>query len=142
MRTHQCPYCHDNFTPSRYRPDQAVCSAPECQRQRRTAYHRRKLEDDALYREQCRESQRHWLEQHPDYMRSYRETRGKQPRNKRPATEVGAILDRIKNNVAGDLKAWDGRVYFVGANYGRNIVGSAEFLVIAGLAGKQRRTRA
>lgn len=26
MRTHQCPYCHDNFTPSRYRPDQGVCS--------------------------------------------------------------------------------------------------------------------
>ena len=62
MRTPLCPYCNETFVPSRYRPDQVVCSASECQRERRAAYHRKKLEDDSDYREQCRESQRHWRE--------------------------------------------------------------------------------
>src|SRR5579863_9544085 len=30
-----CPYCRELFTPSRYPPDQVVCSGRECQRQRR-----------------------------------------------------------------------------------------------------------
>lgn len=139
MRTHQCPYCHNKFIPSRYRPDQAVCSDSSCQRQRRAAYHRQKRQDDPLYREQCRESQRHWREQHSDYMRSYRETRAKQPRKPPPATEVDAMLDHVKNNVVGNLTAWSGRVYVVGATRVKKVLARAEILVIEGFTSKQRR---
>jgi hypothetical protein len=33
------------FEPSKFRPDQRVCPLPECQRRRRTEYHRHKTAD-------------------------------------------------------------------------------------------------
>jgi hypothetical protein len=64
----RCPFCQELFTPSRYRPDQTVCSDLICQRRRRSAYHRQKLKDDPLLRAQCRDSQQHWRERHPEYI--------------------------------------------------------------------------
>jgi hypothetical protein len=74
-----CPYCRELFTPSRYHPDQVVCSGRECQRQRRTDYHRQRFKTDPSYCEQCRDSQQQWREQHPEYMRNYRKAHGRQP---------------------------------------------------------------
>jgi hypothetical protein len=34
-----CRYCQQSFQPSKYRPDQSVCSQTDCQR-RRNEYHR------------------------------------------------------------------------------------------------------
>ncbi len=135
MRTPLCPYCHEAFLPSRYRPDQVVCSAPECQRQRRAAYHRNKLKGDADYREQCRESQRQWREQHPNYMRSYRQAyhaRSEQTKT-HPVSDIDAMLDRVKNNLATDLTLWTGTVYVVNGSV-KNILDRTDFLVITGLA--------
>jgi hypothetical protein len=67
-----CPFCKESFTRSRFHPDQIVCSGPDCQRQRRAAYHRQKLQADPSYRDQCRDSQQQWREQQPEYMRTYR----------------------------------------------------------------------
>jgi hypothetical protein len=55
-----CPYCQRIFVPSIYRPQQAVCSPPSCQRRRRADYHRKKLVADAVYRQVVRESQQQW----------------------------------------------------------------------------------
>jgi hypothetical protein len=66
-----CTYCHKKFECSRYHPDQQVCSSKECQRRRRTDYHRKKIQDDPVYREQCLDSQRKWRERNPDYMQRY-----------------------------------------------------------------------
>ena len=62
----RCPYCRETFERSHYHPDQAVCSARDCQRLRRAAYHRAKVHNDPSYRAQCRDSQKQWREQHPD----------------------------------------------------------------------------
>jgi hypothetical protein len=72
MLLRQCPFCKKPFEPSRYRPNQVVCTTEECQRKRRAAYHRRKLAEDPLYRIQCRESKTKWRDAHRDYMRDYR----------------------------------------------------------------------
>jgi len=66
-----CTYCRKKFECSRYHPDQQVCSSKECQRRRRTDYHRKKLQDDPVYREQCLDSQRKWRERNPEYMQKY-----------------------------------------------------------------------
>jgi hypothetical protein len=49
-----------------------VCSRPDCQRQRRREYHRRKRATDADYRQTTRNSQKKWRDAHPDYLRQYR----------------------------------------------------------------------
>ena len=127
MRTPVCPYCREPFSPSRYRPDQAVCSAPGCQRERRAAYHRQKLAVDAEYREQCRESRRQWRKQHPDYMRTYRDTTQGQSADPR------TMLEGVKNNVDGKLTIWSGKVFLVERNV-KNILAKTEIIVITALA--------
>jgi hypothetical protein len=67
-----CPYCHDSFVPSVFRPQQVVCGKPECQRRRRTDYHRKKLATDAEYHQVALESQKQWRDEHPDYQKQRR----------------------------------------------------------------------
>jgi len=67
-----CLYRRCTFLRSPYRPQQAVCSRPECQRRRRADYHRRKLEADPEYRQIAHDSQKKWREAHPDYLPHYR----------------------------------------------------------------------
>jgi hypothetical protein len=66
-----CVYCEQSFEPSKYRPDQKVCSRPECQRRRRSDYHRRKLAADPEYAQVVRDSQKKWRDAHPGYQKAY-----------------------------------------------------------------------
>ncbi len=68
----KCSFCANNFIPSRYRPQQRVCSRQKCQLRRKREYHRQKLETDPVYRQTCLDSQRKWRERNPDYQRQYR----------------------------------------------------------------------
>ena len=49
-----CRYCRQIFQPSRYRPQQSVCSEPDCQRRRRSDYHRERIRSDSTYAEDVR----------------------------------------------------------------------------------------
>ena len=66
-----CPYCQQAFQPSPRRPDQVVCSRPECQARRRNEYRRRKRQSDPEYAEVVRDSRRKWRDAHPDYQKKY-----------------------------------------------------------------------
>jgi hypothetical protein len=134
MLHRRCPYCKEAFIPSRYHPDQVVCSGPACQRRRRTEYHRQKLREDPAYRSQCRDSQCKWRQEHPDYMRTLRKKPGRTAA--RPAsTEAVAFLDRlrklVKNNVAIDLKHWPTAVWLLCPDTCvKNTLASAEVIVV------------
>ena len=139
MRDKLCFYCKQRFQASRYRPDQTVCSLPECQRRRRTDYHRKKLAEDPLYREQCRDSQRDWRERNPQYMQDYRARRRvKEPRmvESELSRELRRLLRGVKNNVALDLKSIDGSAWLVlpGESGGeKNNLVSAKIIVLQGV---------
>lgn len=135
MSLPRCPYCRETFAPSRYRPDQAVCSGPDCQRQRRAAYHRKKLRGDASYRAQCRDSRDLWREQHPEYMPTYRQSHPRRAPKTRPhagsAAELAHFLQRVKNNVAIDLNACSARVLIISADERvKNILATAELVLV------------
>ena len=49
-----------------------MCSRPDCQRRRRTDYHRKKLATDAEYHQVALESQKQWRDEHPDYQKERR----------------------------------------------------------------------
>jgi len=54
-----------------YRLQQRVCSQPECQRHRRTDYHRKKIQTDPVYAQVVQDSRKQWREEHADYQKSY-----------------------------------------------------------------------
>jgi hypothetical protein len=60
MSDRRCHYCQQLFQPSRFHPQQAVCSQLSCQKQRRRDYHREKIASDSVYRQVCLESPRKW----------------------------------------------------------------------------------
>src|SRR5438552_11106319 len=39
-------YCQKSFRPSKFQPRQTVCSEADCQRQRRTGYHKEKIRSE------------------------------------------------------------------------------------------------
>ena len=117
MRQKLCRYCSKKFVPCKYRPNQQVCSSPDCQGRRRAEYHRKKLIQDPVYREQCLDSQRKWRARNPDYMKRYRARRrigGNRDTAKRSViTTLRHLLRMVKNNVALDLRALDAKVWLV-----------------------------
>ena len=134
-----CRYCEQEFKPSRYHPDQDVCSSRQCQRRRCTDYHRQKLKEDPLYREQCRDSQRKWRERNPDYMKRYLSNRQKQevPNSSAPdfADELERLLGLIKNNLAFDLRPSTTAIWLVSpstAGHEKKTFAEAKFLVLQG----------
>ena len=134
-----CRYCEQEFLPSRYHPNQDVCSSDECQRRRRTDYHRRKLEEDPIYREQCRDSQRKWRDRNPEYMKTYlskhRKDKQLDPQASTLAHEFQRVLSLVKNNLAFDLKRSTAAIWFIypqAEGYEKNIFANAKLLALQG----------
>ena len=131
-----CLYCQQLFTPSVYRPQQRVCSRPDCQRQRRREYHRRRRATDADYRQTTRNSQKKWRDAHPDYLRQYRTQHPEAVVRNRERQQVRDQKPRLafleKNNLALDLKRSLAQVWLVGpgvTKLEKNNLASAQLLI-------------
>ena len=113
-----CRYCQQSFEVSKYRPQQTVCSAANCQRQRCTDYHRQKLIADSDYAQVVRDSRRKWRESHQSYQTQYREMHPEaveQNRQKqRQRDRRRRVQNLVKNNVALDVKRCAAEVWLVG----------------------------
>ena len=113
-----CLYCDNSFEPSRFHPKQTVCFSPECQRRRRSDYHRKKIATDPEYRQSCIDSQKKWRENNPDYQRRYRaghEAYCGQNRQKQLLRNQKRKLSMIvKNNLAIDVKRLPAKVWMTG----------------------------
>ena len=113
-----CRYCQQSFQPSKFRPDQSVCSQPDCQRQRRVEYHRYKIETDPEYAQVVRDSRQKWRAAHPDYQQRYRQTHTEAAeRNRtlqRQRDHKRRVGNLVKNNSARDLKRCAAEVWLVG----------------------------
>ena len=119
MPRRRCRFCQKLFEPSKFRPDQSVCTDPACRSRRRNEYHRKKIASDPEYAEVVRDSRRKWREAHPDYQKTYRqEHAGAVERNRtqqkgRDAKRRAQLL--VKNNLALDLKRCPAEVWLIGA---------------------------
>ncbi len=141
-KARRCPYCQSSFLPSVYRPQQSVCSRPECQRRRRTDYHRKKLATDAEYHQVALESQKQWREEHPDYQKQWRRQNPQQVKNnrerQRQRDQKRRLRQRLldKNNLALDLKHSASEVWLLGpklCNLDKNNLASAQVLILPSL---------
>ncbi len=68
-----CACCGEPFEPRPQVPDQAYCSAPDCQRARKRQWQRAKLQSDPDYRVNQRAAQQAWSDRNKDYWRDYRD---------------------------------------------------------------------
>lgn len=118
MPRRRCRFCQKLFEPSKFRPDQSVCTDPACRSQRRNEYHRQKIASDPEYAEVVRDSRRKWREAHPDYQKTYRQTheaaveRNRVQQKGRDAKRRAQLL--VKNNLALDLKRCPAEVWLIG----------------------------
>ena len=149
MNDKMCRYCIQKFRPSRYHPDQQVCSSADCQRRRRTDYHRQKLIEDPVYREQCLDSQKKWREKNPHYMKRYwakRRDRGRLNAKRYHLTsDLHQLLKLLKNNTAIDLRSLDASIWLVGPNgllSEKNNLASAKIIIVQAIrySSDQQRT--
>ncbi|MDD5449583.1 MAG: hypothetical protein PHO42_03185 [Candidatus Omnitrophica bacterium] len=76
----KCAFCGKEFTPSKYRPNQTACPAPECQRQRQIqnikewrSKHKGDLDPDV--KEARKQKYREWRSKHQEYLKLYKESR-------------------------------------------------------------------
>jgi len=132
-----CRYCQQGFEPSNRRPDQGVCSQPECQNQRRNDYRRNKLQTDPEYAQVVRDSRKKWRDTHPDYQRTYRQSHPEaaarnreQQRHRDQKRHVGSL---VKNTLVLDLKHSAAEVWLVGPaarDLEKNILVSSKFLIL------------
>jgi hypothetical protein len=114
----RCPYCPRWFLASPRRPQQQVCSQPECQRRRRADSRRRQLATDPVYGQVVRESRKKWQEKHPDYQKQYwREHSEAAERNRQQQhlrDQRRRLRRLVKNNLVLDLKHSASAVWLVG----------------------------
>lgn len=136
-KTRRCPYCQCSFLPSVYRPQQVVCSQPECQRRRRADYHRKKLVTDPVYRQVVRESRKQWWDEHPEYQKQRRQANPKLVENNRQRQRQRDQRHRlqrlVRNNLALDLKHSASEVWLLGPklhDLDKNNLASAQALIL------------
>lgn len=66
-----CPNCHSFFLPRNSL--QIFCSAPACQRARKSLWQKKKLVTDPDYKGDQQLSKNKWAQNNPDYWKKYRE---------------------------------------------------------------------
>ncbi len=133
----RCQYCRQSFAPSVYRPQQTVCSQPDCQKRRKTDYHRHKRLHDPAYAQTCQNSQENWRRDHPDYTRQYRQTHPKAvERNRegeRQRYRYRQLANLAKNNLALDLKRCAAEVWLLapaGTVLAKNNLASSQIYIV------------
>ena len=113
-----CRYCNKPFTRSPYHPKQEVCHSADCQRRRKREYHRKKMAEDADYRQTCANSRKKWRENNPDYQRQYRQgheagnERNRQKQRERNGKRRLSVI--VKNNLAIDVTRSFTEVWTIG----------------------------
>jgi len=136
----RCPYCQQLFEPSPCHPNQSVCAAAGCQRQRRADYRRRKLATDPAYADRCRQSARQWRKQHPDYWEQYRDSHPLtvvQNRARQITRDKKRRLAKLANNtLASNLIHCPATVWLLGAGLrelANNTLAPAQLWILEGL---------
>ena len=131
-----CRYCQQIFQPSIYRPQQSVCSEPECQRRRRSEDHRERIRKDSAYAGDVRASQKKWRQANPDYWKRYRDEHPDAAKSNRQQQrrrdQKRRLLNLAKNNLALDLKHEASEVWLLGpgvTDLAKNNLASAKVFI-------------
>ena len=114
-----------------------ACSSERCQQQRRNQNRKRKLAQDAEYRQVCRDSARKWRSNNPGYWKPYRAANpGSVARNRiqQRRRDLRRRLSHLaNNNSALDLKSPAAAVWLLGPavqDLANNNLASAQIFIL------------
>jgi len=85
MEKRPCKNCRRLFTVTPQRPTQKYCSCKKCQRARKSAWQKQKMDTDEAYRLNQEDAQDRWYKRNPNYSKKYRETHPDYARKNREA---------------------------------------------------------
>jgi hypothetical protein len=143
MDQRRCCFCQGHFDPSRFHPEQTVCSAKVCQQRRRAESRKHKLATDPECRQVCRDSARKWRADHPGYWKKYRTDKPEAAERNRirqqHRDQRQRLLDPANNNVALDLRAVVAGVWLLGPageDLANNNLASAQVFIVPSLRRK------
>jgi hypothetical protein len=111
MSIRRCLACADWFPPSPRIPNQAYCTRPECQRERRRRWQREKRRSDEDYRSNQARCQERWRDSHPDYWQRYRAehpeyaTQNREKQRTRNAGRQGTVAKMDASAVLDTLRS-------------------------------------
>lgn len=139
-----CRFCKRPFEPSRFHPEQAVCSDKPCQQQRRDQSRKQKLVRDPEYRQVCCDSARKWRANHVGYWKQYRAAKPESVQRNRAQQKQRDLRRRLANlansNSALDLKSSVAGVWLLGPaakDLANNNLASAQVFILQGTRRKQ-----
>lgn len=145
MDERHCRYCQQAFYPSKYRPGQAVCCDPGCQRRRRSDDHRHRFAADPEYRQVCCDSSQKWRTRHRGYWKRRRQDHPEVAERNRQRQRLRDQRRRLRrlanNNLVFDLKSVPAEVWLVGAgveDLANNTSAPAQVIVWQGAADRPR----
>jgi hypothetical protein len=133
-QSRRCLYCQSSFLPSVYRPQQSVCSQRECQRRRRSDYHRKKLATDPNISRWCATARSSGGTNIPTTRNSTACESNRQRQRLRDRKRRVKLL--VRNNLALDLKHSASEVWLLGPkvrDLDRNNLASAQVLILPSL---------
>ena len=143
MSDHRCRYCRQLFQPSRFHPQQAVCSQVSCRRQRLRDYRQQKTRSDPVYAQVVCESRKKWRDANSGYQKQYWRThpqaaeRNRQQQRGRDRRR--RLQNLVKNNLALDLKHCPAEAWLIGpaADLVKNNLARSQLLLFQplGIAG-------
>lgn len=99
----RCKACGQNFQHHPQVPQQAYCSAPSCQRERKRQWQRHKLQTDPDYQDNQARAQQAWSQRNPDYSRQYRDAHPEYVKRNRDQQRERTAL--TKNPVVAKMDA-------------------------------------
>jgi superfamily II DNA helicase RecQ len=118
MNDCRCRYCRRLFQPSRFHPQQAVCSQASCQRQRLRDYRQQKIRSDPVYAQVVCESRKKWRDANSGYQKQYWSTHPqaaeRNRQQQRARDQHRRLQNLVKNNLALDLKHYPAEAWLVG----------------------------
>lgn len=90
MEKSPCCCCGDLFWPNPRSKNQCYCREARCQRARKSAWKRHKMQTDPDYRYNHKLSNQKWASRHPGYWKDYRQNKPHQAQRNR-------VMQRIRN---------------------------------------------
>lgn len=85
-----CTHCKETVPANPRNKEQKYCGKPACQRARKTAWEKRKIMTDPVYRANRKESQKNWTQNNQGYWKDYR-------KRKPQKAQRNCILQTVRN---------------------------------------------